>query len=644
MLRPLLLSLLASTTLIAGAAAQVPAGNTAPQPVPFVDTIPAPVDQQYPGTIRLKVDATDVTRGIFRAIETIPVAQAGHLVLLFPKWLPGAHSPRGEIEKLAGLVVTANGKRIEWMRDPVDVFAFHLDVPAGAKEVVATFQFISATKGDQGRVVATPNMLSLQPNSVSLYPAGYFTRQIPIQMSVTYPAGWTAAGALPAKKSGDTYTYETTNYEILVDSPVLAGRYGKVWPLSPKVDLNVFADTPAELAATPAQIDAHKRLVDQAVKAFGAEHYDHYELLLSISDDLGGIGLEHHRSSENGVRPGYFTKWNEGPGSRNLLPHEYGHSWHGKYRRGADLWTPDYRTPMRDSLLWAYEGQDQFWGYVLQARSGLVSKEDTLDQLAAIAALYDSQPARQWRSLVDTTNDPVISARRPKGWTSWQRSEDYYNEGLLVWLEIDSRLRELSRGRKSIDDFVRAWVGMRDGDYGELTYTFDDVARTLNEVQPYDWAGLLRQRLTEHASGAPLSGFERDGYRLTYTDEATPSFKAAEKGRKIADFTYSGGFVTSADGESSGDITSVTWDSAAFKAGLTVGTRIVAVNGDAYNAERMRTALIAAKGTNAPIRLTVKEGSQYREVPLAWNKGPAYPRLVKLGSGETGLDKLLAPR
>jgi predicted metalloprotease with PDZ domain len=402
-------ALLASTAAVV---AQVPAGNSTPQPAAIVDTIPAPVDQPYPGTIALKVDATDIGRRIFRVTQTIPVAKAGPTVLLYPAWLPGKHGPRGEIEKLAGLVFKADGKVIPWTRDTVDVFAFHLDVPQGTKTIEASFQFISATKPDQGRVVMTPDMLSLQPNSVSLYPAGYFTRQIPIQMTVTYPEGWTAAGAVPAKVNGSTYVYQTTDYDTLVDSPILAGRYGKTWPLSNRVKLAVYADTPGELAATPAQIDAHKRLVDQAVKTFGAQHYDNYTFLLSITDNLGSIGLEHHRSSENGVTPGYFTKWNDGPGRRNLLPHEFTHSWNGKFRRGADSWTPDFRMPTRNSLLWVYEGQTQFWGYVLQARSGLVSKQDTLDQLAAIAALYDSQPARQWRPLIDTTNDPVMAMRR----------------------------------------------------------------------------------------------------------------------------------------------------------------------------------------------------------------------------------------
>ena len=631
-------ALLAGTA--APAIAQVPAGNSAPQPVPFTDTIPEARDVRYPGTLKVNVDATDVTRGIFRVTETIPLAEAGHVVLLFPKWLPGAHSPRGEIEKLAGLIVTANGKRIDWTRDPVDVYAFHLDLPQGTRALEASFQFISATASNQGRIVATPTMVSMEPNSVSLYPAGYFTRQIPVQMSVTYPDGWTAAGALKATKTGSTYSYETTNYEILVDSPMLAGRYGKVIPLSPRVNLNVFADDPAELAATPAQVDAHKRLVDQAVKTFGAQHYDRYEFLLSITDRLGGIGLEHHRSSENGVTPGYFTKWDENTGRRNLLPHEFTHSWDGKFRRGADLWTPDFRTPMRDSLLWVYEGQTQFWGYVLQARSGLVSKQDTLDQYAAIMASYDSQPARQWRDLLDTTNDPVISARRPKGWTSWQRSEDYYNEGLLVWMDVDSLLREKSAGRKSIDDFARAFFGIRDGDWGEVTYTLDDVAQTLNTIVPWDWKAYLTRRLTEHAKGAPIEGFARNGYRLVYTDTPAPTFRQNEKTRKLTDLTYSGGFIVN----TSGEVTGVTWDGPAFRAGMVVGDTIVAVDGAAFDGDKLKGAIAAAKGGKAGVPILLKDGDRYRTVTLDYAGGLRYPHLEKVGTGEGGLDRLLTPR
>jgi len=635
--------LLVSALLSSAALAQVPAGNSAPQPVPFVDTIPAAQDKPYPGVIRLDVDATDTERGIFLVKETIPVAKTGDVALLFPKWLPGNHAPRGEIEKLAGLVVRANGRVLPWTRDPVDAHAFHVDVPAGAKALGVEFQFLSATKADQGRIVATPTMISLQPNSVSLYPAGYYTRQIPVQMNVKFPAGWTAAGAIPSRVTqgagGATYAYQQANYEVLVDSPIRAGRYGKTWALSPRVNLTFFADDPKELAATPEQIAAHQRLVDQSVKLFGAQHYDKYEFLLSITDQLGSIGLEHHRSSENGVNPGYFIDWENSVTRRNLLPHEFTHSWDGKFRRGADLWTPDFRTPMRDSLLWVYEGQTQFWGYVLQARSGIVSKQDTLDAYAGILASYDASKGRQWRPLVDTTNDPIISARRPKGWSSWQRSEDYYNEGLMVWMEVDAMLRQKSGGTKSIDDFARAFFGLKDGDYGEVTYTFADVAATLNGIVPYDWAGFLTQRLTETGKPAPIGGFAANGYKLVYTDAPTGYFTKGEKTRGT-DTSYSLGLVVNKDAA----VTSTIWGSPAFDAKIDVGSTIVGVGGEAYTGDRLKAAIVAAKGSKEPIRLLVKNGDRLRDVAIDYHAGPRYPRLEKVGAGDGGLDRLLAPR
>jgi predicted metalloprotease with PDZ domain len=633
MLRSGLVLLLATA---APALAQVPAGNTAPQPVPYVDTIPAARDIAFPGVMTLDVDATDTVSGIFRVKQTIPVPRAGSMVLLYPKFLPGNHAPRGEIEKLAGLIVRANGRVVPWTRDPVDVYAFHLDVPEGARRLDIEFQFLSATKPDQGRIVVTPTMISLQPERVSLYPAGYFTRQIPVKMTVRYPEGWTAASALPARVTGSTYSYDQTNYEILVDSPILAGRHYKQWALSPRVDLNVFADTPAELEAKPEHIEAHRRMVDQAIKTFGAQHYDRYEFLLSITNQLGGIGLEHHRSSENGVSPGYFTDWENSVVRRNLLPHEFAHSWDGKFRRGADLWTPDYRTPMRNSLLWVYEGQTQFWGYVLQARSGLVSKQDTLDALAQIAGNLQNTRGREWRPLIDTTNDPVISARRPKGWTTWQRSEDYYNEGLLVWMEVDAMLRRQSNGTKSIDDFARAFYGMRDGDWGELTYTFEDVAETLNRIQPYDWAGFLRKRITETGAPAPVAGFEMNGYRLVYTPEPTSYFAKTERAANATNLSFSLGLTLNREGEATG----VVWDSPAAKAGIDVGTTVLAVNGEGYTPERIKAAVAAKQ----PIRLWVRAQDRLREVVIDYRDGPRYPRFKKVGTGEAGLDRLLAAR
>ena len=614
------------------------AQNSAPEALPIIDTIPAARDAAWPGVLAISVDASDNTRGIFRVRETIPVAATGPLTLLYPKWLPGHHSNIGPISQLAGITFKAGGRSLPWRRDPVDVFAFHIDVPEGTSSVEAQFQFLAPTDVTQGRIVTTPDMLNLQWNAVVLYPAGFYVRQIKVEASAKLPDGWKAATALDtASREGATIHFKQVSLDTLVDSPVFAGANVRVETLAPDVRLNIVADQPEQLAATEGQIQLHRNLVTQAVKLFGGQHYDHYDFLLALSDRQSPIGLEHHRSSENGVTGGYFTEWKDSVSRRDLLPHEYAHSWNGKFRRPADLWTPDYRVPMQDSLLWVYEGQTQFWGWVLAARAELCSREETLGSLASLAARLDNDAGRGWRPLADTTDDPIIAQRRPEGWRSWQRAEDYYNEGLLVWLDADSLIRELSRGARSLDDFARAFFGMNDRDWGELTYNFDDVVRALNQVQSHDWAAFLHARLENVSDHAPLDGLTRGGYRLVYTDTPTEWFKSNEKARKMTDLTYSGGLVLGKEGE----ITAVAWGSPAFSAGLTVGAKLIAVNGRAFEIDRLKAAIKAKKNA---LSLLLRTGEMYRTVDLNYDGGLRYPKLEKTGAGPSSLDALLAPK
>lgn len=610
-----------------------------PTALPVDDATPAPKDIPYPGgTIKLEVDASDTTQRIFRVKETIPVATSGPMTLLMPEWLPGNHAPRGQLEKLSGLTFTADGKPLSWKRDPLNVYGFVIDVPQGTKQVVAQFQFLSATAGNQGRVVVTPKMQNIQWEAVSLYPAGYYTRQIPVQATVTYPAGWQAATALRGKRTGDTVAYDVIDYEALQDSPVFAGEHFKAVDLGNNVTLNIVADDADELVYTPEQIAKHKRLVDEAGALFGSYHFDHYDFLLAITDEMGGIGLEHHRSSENQVEPGYFKKWSDGEAllDRNLLPHEFTHSWDGKFRRPDLLWTPDFRTPMQDNLLWVYEGQTQFWGYVLGARSGLFTKQETLDAYAQIAAKLDTTVGRQWRPMEDTTHDPIISARRPKGWVSWQRSEDYYNEGLMIWLEADAIIRKQTRGAKGLDEFAKAFFGVKPGDWGELVYNRQDVINTLNGIAPYDWAGFFQTYVDSPTRETPKGGFTMGGYKLVYGDTPNAITKAAEGANKIVDQSYGIGLIVKNDGE----ISSVIWDSPAFKAGLLVGAKIVAVNGDEYSGDVFKAAIKA----KAPFQIILKKDKYYRTLSLDYSGGLRYPRLEKTGEGEGSLDKLLKPK
>ncbi|HVZ21118.1 MAG TPA: hypothetical protein VG871_08650, partial [Vicinamibacterales bacterium] len=620
------------------------AQSPGPQPLPMPPAVQAPRDVPYPGTLTLSVDATDITRRIFHVHEVVPIAPGAPLVLLFPQWLPGNHAPEGRIDLLGGLQVHAGSTRVDWTRDSANVYAFHVTPPAGAASLDITFDFESPLLGAQGRQVMTPEMLSLQWNQMLLYPAGYFTRDISIDATLTVPDGWTVATALDRQDTrGNVVVFKRTSLNTLVDSPAVAGRYFKSYDLDPggpaPVHLDVVADRPELLEAKPEQLQAHRNLVQQAYKLFGSHHYDHYDFLFSLSDHLGGIGLEHHRSSEDGSVPGYFTEWTKNADERDLLSHEYTHSWNGKFRRPADLWTPNYNVPMRDSLLWVYEGQTQYWGEVLAARAGLWTRQQALDQLAIVAATYDMRVGRSWRALQDTTNDPIIAQRRSQPWPSWGRREDYYYEGLLIWLDADTLIREKSNGRKSLDDFAKTFFGIDNGSYVTVTYQFDDVVKALNAVQPYDWAAFLRARLDGHGPGAPLDGFARGGYKLVYTETPSDYFKGVESSRNSTDLTYGLGLATASDGR----LTAVMWDSPAFKASLVPGEQITAVNGTAFRGDRLKDAVTQAK-TSGHIDLLVKNGDRFRTVSIPYTGGLRYPHLERTAATPARLDDILAPR
>ncbi len=630
----------AAVLLASAAAAQSPQ----PQPLPMPPATIAPVDKPYPGTITVHVDATDLDRRIFTVHETIPVAGPGPMTLLYPQWLPGKHSPHGPVDKLGGLIIHGGGQRIEWTRDPVDVYAFHLDVPAGVSAIDLDFEFLSPTAPNQGRVQMTPALLSLEFDETTLYPAGYFTRDIPVSATVRFPDGWDAATALRpvAGAPAGEVRYGTVPFETLVDSPILAGRYMRRVPLdtsSRPVMLDIAADRPDLLAATDAQLATHAKLVREAAALFASKHFDHYDFLLSLSDTLGKIGLEHHRSSEDGSVPAYFTEWDKNANAHGLLPHEFTHSWDGKFRRAADSWTPNYNVPMRNSLLWVYEGGTQYFGTVLGSRSGILTAQQTLDVLAGYAATYDAVAGRVWKPLIDTTNDPITAERAPEPWRNYQRSEDYYVEGALIWLDADTLIRERSGGKRSLDDFAARFFGVDNGSWTELSYTFDDIVAGLNAVQPYDWAKFLNDRLTSHGPGAPLDGIARGGYRLVFTDKISDVAKSGDTAGKRTDLNYSIGLTVGDDGV----ISQVMWHSPAFAVGLTVGTTIVAVDGDPFGADAIKRA-VKETATGTPVELIVKSADRFRTVRIAWTGGLRYPHLERTGGGPARLDAILAAR
>lgn len=622
-------------------------------PAPSAAVTSAP----YLGPIDLEVDATDLDRRIFRVRQRVPV-KPGALKLLFPQWLPGEHAPNGHVSRLAGLVIeTDAGQQLPWARDTVETHAFHVTVPNNVKALTLRYQNLTPLKNDVGRIVVTPQMLNLQWQATVLYPAGHAYSAITIQPKLKLPSGWQAATALRptaatvSGPSGDTISYAPVTLEHLVDSPVFAGQHVKRIALDEAnhpnpVVLNLVGDKPDDIEPTPEQIQAHKNLVVQADKLFGVRHYQHYDFLLAVSEELSGIGLEHHQSSENGVRPGYFKNWDKSTRARGLLPHEYTHSWNGKYRRPADLTTPHYNTPMQTSLLWLYEGQTQFWGRVLTTRSQLETLPQGLQNLALTAATYRDRAGRQWRSLQDTTQEgPMQGRREHKDWNDWQRDADYYDEATLMYLELEALLRGRTNGQKGLDDFARAFFGGPEstrGQLGPLTYTFDDIVATLNRIAPGDWAAHLRQRL----DGVGQQALDVDkalatvGWKLVYKADESVQARDEAMGRYRLNFAHSLGLVLNPTGE----VQSVAWESPAYHAAILRGQQLLAVNGMAFTQEGLHQALKDNTNGKKPIELIFKSDKHYRVVKLDYRGGPRHPVLERIDGQTDWLTPLLSPR
>ena len=613
-----------------------------PSPVPQPRPVETPRDVPYPGTIKLHVDATDVLRRIYQIQEIIPVSTPGTQTLLFPEWTPGDHAPNAPLEKLAGLVISAGGTRIHWQRDTVNVHAFSFRVPPGVTSVDVRYQYLGSNDATTGPVLITPTMLDLQWQSLVLYPAGHFARDITYQASVTLPAEWTYLTSIDGgHTNGSIVSFPPMALDALVDQPVMAGRYLRQITLTDDpvpVRLDVAAQDPADLTALPEAAKKFTALMPQAYKLFGSHHYDHYDHMIFLSDELSTY-FEHHRSGENVFPSGYFKVVPKSPAeipAIYYIAHGYMHSWNGMYRRPAEMWTPNLNTPERDSLLWVFEGLTDYWADVLSARAGLLTKDDILENFADLAAGMTLDAGADWRPLEDTNNDPVIIARRPTSWGSWQRSMfDPYTAGEMIWLETDTIIRQQSGNRKSLDDFAKSFFSGNDVGNTTNTYTFDDMVAALNAVQPYDWHSFFRSRLDDYGQGRLVHSIDRAGYKLVFTDKASGGGPPS----KSLDLAYSLGMRVNATGR----IYAVHWDGPAFKANLTIGETIVSVNGKPYNPELLTAAVVSA-ATGGPLDFVVKRGGWQQATSIEWRGGLRYPHLERI-EGETHLlDEILNNR
>lgn len=583
-----------------------------------------------PPAVTISVDATHAPRKIFHASLNIP-ASTGDLTLYYPKWIPGEHAPDGPVVDLAGLFFKAKGQTLRWRRDLQDGFTIHVDVPAGVNQVDAELDFLSPATLESGFSAgssATDKLAIISWNQVLLYPKGWKADDIQYTASLRIPDGWKFGTPLPvASQSGNEIHFATTSLTTLVDSPVITGEFLKVVPLAqnPPTEMDIAADSAAALDA-PAEVwDHYKSLVDQAQKLFGAHHYRDYHFLYTLSDHVAHFGLEHHESDDSRVDERALVDDTARKLSASLLPHEYVHSWNGKYRRPYDLATPDYQQTMQDDLLWVYEGLTNYLGFVLTARSGLLTQEQDRDDLAVTAAQLDHLPGREWRNLQDTADAAPELYFAPRSWYSWRRGTDFYPEDTLNWLWVDVIIRRQSKGKKSIDDFCHLFHGAPSTGPALKTYTFDDVVNTLNQVVPYDWRGFWTERLTNHGPGAPLGGIEDSGWKLIYNDTPSEMLSAMAGMYHFVPAGLALGLSLQEDG----GIVDTIENEVAAKAGIGPGMKLVAVNGRRFSPDVLRDAIKAARNNSQTVDLLVENDDYFKTYKLDYHGGEMYPHLIR---------------
>jgi predicted metalloprotease with PDZ domain len=595
--------------------------------------------------IKLQVDATDAPRRMFHVRMTMPV-KPGPMTLLYPEWIPGEHAPSGPINDLVGLKIQANGQEIPWKRDSVNMFGFHITVPPAATTLDIVFDFISAPEspGFSSGGSVTTELAVLNWNQLLLYPQGVPVDQLHYQANLRVPNSWRYGTALPiARESGNEVEFQPAPLNTLVDSPVSTGLHYRTVDLGTDGGishyLHLAGDSDRSIEIPPDQILDYQKLVKETGALFGSRHYRSYHFLLTLSDHIASFGLEHHESSDD--RVGERTLVDDVPRKveAGLLPHEFTHSWNGKYRRPAGLATSDYGQPMKGDLLWVYEGLTQYLGNVLTPRSGLYTPEEYREDLARTSAALDRESGRTWRPLEDTAVAAQLLYSARDDYAEYRRSVDYYDEGTLIWLEVDVLIRQLSNGAKSLDDFCRAFHGGTGGSPAMKPYTFDDLVAALNSVQPYDWSKFLRARLDSTQPHAPLGGIENAGWKLVYDANRSEIWRDYEDDRRMVDLMYSIGVAVRDDGT----IDDVAYGGPAQKAGVTPATRLIAVDNRQFTPTILREAVQRTKSNARGVELLIKNGEYYSTHHIDYQGGEKYPHLVRDESKPDVLSKIIAP-
>src|ERR1700722_18851037 len=595
----------------------------------------------------VEVDARDAPRGIERVHLVLPV-KPGKLTLLYPKWLPGEHAPDGPIAGLSGLKFSSNGQPVVWQRDADNMYAFHLTIPSATRSLDVVFE-VDAVPGatdNNALRTSTGSLAIILWNELVFYPAGAQSDDLQYTARLRLPAGWSFGTALPqASSAGDTTQFAQVSLTTLIDSPVLSGRHFKTVELggTPAVHLHLAADSEAALdipAATTAQL---RKLVQEAAALFGATHYNEYHFLWTLSDQIGFEGIEHHQSSDNrsAERSLIDDDLRHSGSIVSLLPHEYTHSWNGKYRRPIGLATGNYDAPMRGELLWVYEGLTEYIGMVLSARSGLASAADARDAWADAAAWLQTRKGRDWRPLADTAVAAQFGYTQAHGWGPRTRATDFYLESAMLWLEADTLIRSTTHGAKSLDDYCRLFYGPPSTAPKVVPYDFDDVVKALNTVMPYDWRGFWTLRLNRVQPDAPLEGLAASGWHLVFDAEPSLVEKGDGAQRKSINLYYSLGLTLKEEGAAIEDVVPGT---PADAAGIAPDSNLIAINGRKYSKEVLQDALKAGGTEPRTIQLLIQKDEMFNTVDVRYAGHARYPRLERDASTADLLTAILGAR
>ncbi|GAC1394858.1 MAG: tetratricopeptide repeat protein [Thermoanaerobaculia bacterium] len=594
--------------------------------------------------IRIVIDATDAPRDVLHAHLTVP-ATAGPLTLYYPKWIPGEHGPTGPLVQTAGLRIAANGQTIAWNRDPREMYAMRVDVPTGVNNITIDMDYLDPVGSGQFSAGGsmTPRLALVSWNSVLLYPATASSEDLRYEPVLRLPRGWKyATGLTTTSTNGDDVHFEAVTLTRLIDSPVLIGAHLRKVDLpgtSPyRHTIDIAADSEAATVTPDDFAKMYGRLADEARALFGAEHFQHYDWLVTLSDNVEHFGLEHHESSDDRTREDILADEPSRKNLAGLLSHEYVHSWNGKFRRPSGLAVANYEQPMTGELLWVYEGLTQYLGKLLDVRSGLWTPEYYRESLALTASSLTPNGGRAWRPLGDTAVEAQLLYGAPREWSAYRRGVDFYEEGVLLWLDADMTIRKLTGNKKSLDDFCRRFHGGSDGVVTVKPYTFDDVVHTLNDVAPYDWASFLNQRLRSTTT-APMSGIETSGWRLIYNDQVNDAQVVNPKHNKTVDYSTSLGVWVDDEGR----ISDVVPGTPAANAGLVPGAHIIAVNGRRYSPDALRIAVRDSKTATGPMQVIYSSGEFVSTSNVDYRGGLRYPHLERIPNASDWLGELVKP-